>query len=101
MSTAALDEIVTARVTRVAKLTVDQYERMIETGILREGAPIELMDGMLVYKDRSELGGDPMTIGGKHNYVMWLLGELNLPLRAYGCHMQCQGSLRIPPPFCA
>lgn len=32
------------------RITVDQYDRMLETGILREGDPIELIDGMLVPK---------------------------------------------------
>ena len=32
----------------LAPLTVAQYHRMIESGILPEGAPIELLDGILV-----------------------------------------------------
>jgi len=42
---------------RVATLSVDQFEAMIAGGILPEGAPIELIDGLLVYKDRSATGG--------------------------------------------
>ena len=43
-------------------LTVDQYHRMLETGILTEGEPIELLDGLLVVKDR----GGGMTLSPIH-----------------------------------
>jgi Uma2 family endonuclease len=32
------------------RLTLDQYHRLIETGVLREGAPVELIEGLLVQK---------------------------------------------------
>jgi Uma2 family endonuclease len=34
----------------VRRFTVDEYHRMIETGILRSGDPVELLDGWLVLK---------------------------------------------------
>ena len=59
-------------------LSVEQYHRMIETGILREGAPIELLEGFLYRKDRSAAGADPMTVGNEHVKVVkaleWFLG---------------------------
>ena len=61
---------------RVARLTVAQVHAMMKAGILREGEPIELIDGLLVYKDRSTTGQDPMTIGEKHNLVIKLLARL-------------------------
>jgi Uma2 family endonuclease len=82
---------------RIARLTVDQVEGMLAAGILVEGTPIELIDGVLVYKDRSDLGGDPMTIGKKHNLAVQLLKELDAELRSRGCSMQTQGPVRIPP----
>jgi Uma2 family endonuclease len=43
------------------RITVDQYERMLETGILRDGDPIELIDGMLVSKmPKSPEHGSPI-----------------------------------------
>ena len=45
---------------QVAGLSVTQYEAMIRSGILPEGEAIELIDGLLVYKDRAETGDDPM-----------------------------------------
>ena len=38
---------------RFVSISVDQYQRMMESRIIEEGAPIELIEGMLVLKDRS------------------------------------------------
>ena len=65
---------------RVARLTVGQVRAMVEAGILREGEPIELVGGVLVHKDRSAAGDDPMTIGKRHNLVVQLLARLNADL---------------------
>lgn len=81
----------------LARIDVDQYHRMLETRILVEGAPIELLDGLLVYKDRSAHGEDPMTIGKHHNLGVSLLAELNPELRSRGCYLQMQGPLTLRP----
>lgn len=70
---------------------------MLEVGILQDGEPIELIDGVLVCKDRSARGEDPMTIGKRHNLVVKLLAQLDVELASRGSHMQTQGPLRIPP----
>jgi hypothetical protein len=54
----------------VVPLTVEQYHEMIRRGILTEGAPIELIDGFLVLKDRSKRGEDPMTVGSEHRWAI-------------------------------
>jgi len=77
-------------------LTVDQYHQMIETGILAEGEPIELLDGVLVRKDRSAAGEDPMTVGQGHSFAVQALVELNPKLARLGCHMRVQQPLTIP-----
>jgi Uma2 family endonuclease len=82
---------------RVAPLTVEQVHAMLHAGILREGEPVELIDGVLVYKDRSDHGGDPMTVGKRHNLTIKLLARLDPELSSLGCHMQTQGPLSIPP----
>lgn len=86
-----------AALQRVARLTVEQVHAMLEAGIVREGEPIELIDGLLLHKDRSAKGEDPMTIGRRHNLVVKLLGRLDAELTAQGCHMQTQGPVSIPP----
>jgi Uma2 family endonuclease len=45
-------------------LSIDQYQRMIAAGIIPEGAPIELLEGFLVAKDRGL--GPSMSQGIPH-----------------------------------
>jgi len=85
-----------AHMPSLARLDVDQYHSMIEAGILREGAPIELLDGLLVHKDRSARGEGSMSIGKRHNAAVKLLIRLDRLLTAHGCHMQIQGPVTIP-----
>lgn len=82
---------------RIARLTVDQVHAMIKAGIVHEGAAIELIDGVLVHKDRSASGEDPMSIGKDHRLVVSLLGELDADLAQRGCHMQTQNPLSLSP----
>jgi Uma2 family endonuclease len=82
---------------RIARLTVDQVHAMVEAGIVHEGAPIELIDGVLIHKDRSASGEDPMSIGKEHSLVVSLLGELDVELAQRGCHMRTQNPLSLPP----
>ena len=70
---------------------------MIKAGIVHEGAPIELIDGVLIHKDRSTSGEDPMSIGKEHSLVVSLLGELDADLAQRGCHMRTQNPLSLPP----
>jgi hypothetical protein len=37
-------------ITTTERITVNAYDRMVETGVLGDGDPIELIDGMLVPK---------------------------------------------------
>jgi Uma2 family endonuclease len=96
MSPPILEQALAARV-RFAPLTVDQYHRMIETGILPEGAPLELLDGMLVRKDRSAAGEDPMTIGKRHGMTVDQIAFLLARLLPKGFYLRCQGPLSFPP----
>lgn len=80
---------------RVARLTVEQVHTMLEAGIIEEGSHLELIDGLLVHKDRASTGEAPRTIGEKHNLVIKLLARLDPALTALGCHMQTQGPLRL------
>ena len=70
---------------------------MIKAGIVHEGAPIELIDGVLVHKDRSASGEDPMSIGKEHRLVVSLLAELDPELARRGCHIQTQNPVSLPP----
>lgn len=64
-------------------LTVEQYDRMIEAGILGEDTSVELLDGFLVRKDRAKAGDDPMMVGQEH---FWAVENLRRLLRAVEAH---------------
>jgi Uma2 family endonuclease len=96
MVVTTLEELVANRA-KLMPLTVEQYHRMLETGILRDGDPYELLDGYLVRKDRSEAGADPMTIGPDHSGGVKLLGELNDQLKPLGYHIALQQPVSILP----
>lgn len=72
-----LDETDRSPFAALERLDIDQYHAMIEAGILREGAPIELVDGLLIRKDRRDGSGDIMVVGPRHaQSVKLLLREL-------------------------
>lgn len=80
---------------RLVPLSVDQYHRMIDEGILAEDAGVELLDGMLVPKDRGDAGGDPMVIGEEHAYVVKQLAALMRQLDHSRIHIQTQQPVAI------
>jgi Uma2 family endonuclease len=78
-------------------LSVEQYDRMIEEGILPEDTSVELLDGILVRKDRGDAGGDPMTVvGDAHAYVVTQLAYLGLRLDPTVLHLRTQQPIVIP-----
>lgn len=60
MGVSLLEENGGRRRPAIVPLTVEQFHRMMETGVLREGEPIELVDGILVYRDRGDSQGGKM-----------------------------------------
>lgn len=80
---------------RFARLTADEYQAMTESGVLRE-APLELLDGMLVWKDRRDRGGSIMNVGVRHgNCVGGLHRLLDDRCTGHGCHARAQQPLRV------
>lgn len=77
---------------RFVRLRVEQLHAMLEAGILVDGEPLELLDGLLVYKDRSAVGEDSMTIGKRHNLAVKLLAALDREVEP-DHHMQTQGPI--------
>ncbi len=73
--------------TAVSGLTVDQYDRMVEKGILPETNRFELIEGKLVEK---------ITKGGKHSASSertWRAIHAHLPA---GWHVRVEKPVRIP-----
>ena len=81
----------------VVPLTVDQYHHLIDMGKVPEGAPVELLNGCLVQKNRSSTGDDPMTVGHAHALIVGKLLELNGSLRRLGCHLRSQQPISLAP----
>ena len=93
---AARHELIDKR-TVLMPITVDQYHRMIDTGILPSGEPYELLEGHLIRKDRSAEGEDPMTVGDEHIWVVQKLVRLSPRLNRFGCHLRIQQPVALPP----
>ena len=72
------------------QLTVDQFHRMIETGILPEGEPVELIDGVLVRKDCGALGETSMAHSPRHALGITRLQRLNRLFEPHNCHVRYQ-----------
>ena len=90
MASAGLEQAIAVSRPGIERLTVDQFHQMIDSGILREGEPIELIDGILVRKDNSDAGGDPMTHGPKHALCVQRVKELDMQVKQHGCHFRQQ-----------
>ena len=79
------------------KITVDQFQRMFANGELGEGEPWELVDGQILYKDRSATGDDPMSVGKIHAFVISALAELAAMFIGRGRHLRIQLPVYLPP----
>ena len=79
--------------TELVSLTVEQYHRMLATGVLDDGEPIELLDGVLVPKDR----GDGVTMNPQHRLAVSRLMSLGPRVEALGGHLQLQSPLTLEP----
>jgi len=81
----------------VVPLNVEQYHGMIDAGILPEGAPIELLDGFLVRKDRSKAGESIMTVGHHHAWAVARLANLVGEVTRLGADLRSQQPITLPP----
>src|SRR5215218_236792 len=81
----------------VVPLTVEQYQRMIDEGILPEDSTVELLHGVLVRKDRSVIGEDPMGHSPLHRLVVALLTSLAARITNERQHFQIQLPVVCPP----
>jgi len=80
----------------VVPFTVEQYHHAIATRLIPETGSIELIDGMLVRKDRSKKGESIMSIGADHTWSTESVQELNDGVKAFGMHIRSQQPLTLP-----
>lgn len=81
---------------RLVRLNVDQYAAMIPAGVIAEGAPIELLNGVMRWKNRAAAGEPIMTIGKLHvATVVRLHALLVVILQNARCFVQCQAPISL------
>ena len=89
------EQMNTGKPAMIEPLSVEQYHQMIATGILREGDSIELIDGILIRKDRADTGGDPMSYGVRHGFAVVGMQECLADVKGAGCHVRSQVPVTI------
>lgn len=78
-------------------ITIEQYQRMIDEGIVGEDSSVELLRGVLVRKDRSVIGEDPMGHSPLHRVIIALLTTLTTRINNNHRHLQIQLPIACPP----
>jgi Uma2 family endonuclease len=81
----------------IVPITIDQYQQMIEQGIVPEDSTVELLRGVLVRKDRSSPGEDPMGHGPLHCLIVDLLTFLSNRLNSGSQYIRIQLPIAFPP----
>ena len=94
--TTILQEAAAGRAT-IVPWTVEQYHRAVETGVVPEDISVELIDGVIVKKDRAKAGEDPMTIGDRHRIAVLRLAQLAVAFEQLGSFLQTQQPISLPP----
>lgn len=90
MSATLFEQLASGQAPSHVPLTVTQFHRMIEAGWLEEGEPVELVEGVLVRKDRSATGEGRLTHGKRHASAVAMLRRLDRQLEGRGCHVRAQ-----------
>ncbi|MBI3463130.1 MAG: Uma2 family endonuclease [Planctomycetes bacterium] len=90
MSVTLIEQVMAGKAPGLLPLTVDQFHRMIDTGILRDGEPVELIDGVLVRKDCRAVGESTMAHSPRHALVVSRLQRLNPRIEPHVCHVRYQ-----------
>jgi Uma2 family endonuclease len=70
--------------------TVKDVEAMIKAGIVPEDGSTELLHGVLLHKDRSKLGEDPLSIGDEHTICVESLSDLRTQINSPERHVRSQ-----------
>src|SRR6478672_548904 len=68
----------------VRRFSVDEYHRLIETGVLVEGEPLELLEGWIVYK---------MTRNPPHDVALGLADDVIDGRLPAGWHVREQSAI--------
>lgn len=98
MSVSLLGQVASGEAPQLVRLTVDQYQQLLETGVFHDGDPIELIDGYMMWKDRRDSRRPEMTHGPDHVFaVRQLFQRVIEQVAGRACLAQCQLPIVIPP----
>jgi Uma2 family endonuclease len=78
-------------------LSVEQYQQMIDQGIVPEDSSVELLRGMLVRKDRTSPGEESMGHSPLHRLIISLLTDLAERIKNASRFIQIQLPVICPP----
>src|SRR4051812_35184195 len=81
----------------IVPITIEQYQKMIEQQIVPEDSTVELLRGILVRKDRSVIGEDPMGHSPLHVLIVALLTRLGTKINSDTAHLMIQLPVSYPP----
>ena len=81
MTTSVMSPEMTESEPQLYRLSVEQYHGMIREGILKNGDPTELLEGLLVRK---------MTKDGAHRFATQYLRDVFLPMLPTGCFVDAK-----------
>jgi hypothetical protein len=90
MSSSILDEVVAGRAPVPMTFTVAQFHHMLATGVLRDGQPVELIDGVVMPKNRAAAGENVMSHGKRHAVVVTRIQRLLERGTAGDAHIRVQ-----------
>ncbi len=81
--------------THIFPITVDAYHSMMDSGILREGDPIELLDGIIVLKDRRDHPESQSMVGLRHVNAVDQLDDVLRRVESLGCFRRLQNPVTL------
>src|SRR5688500_6211916 len=78
---------------RLPRFTWRDAEALVRLGIIPEDASTELLNGLIVLKDRAARGQDPTMIGNDHTVAVERLSDLRGRINNAGRHVRSQQPL--------
>ena len=98
MNQALLDEVISHPDSSLLRFTVQQYQRLLEDGVVTDGSQYELLDGYIFHKNRADLGTDEMIHSPRHSRRLAKLTPiLGRAAEALGVELYCQLPLQMNP----
>jgi len=98
MNQALLEEVISHPDSSLLRFTVDQYQRLLEDGVVTDGSQYELLDGYIFHKNRADWGADEMIRSPRHSRRLAKLTPiLSHAAERLGVDLYCQLPLQVTP----